>query len=105
MERAMLAHPAILWLITTNLPVGSGYRTKMSPHNHSVPLVESQQYIINPTNPRGALDDGVEDRLHVGGRAADDAKHFGGCSLMFQRLSQFCIALLNLLEQTHVLDG
>ena len=77
----------------------------MSPHDHSVPLVKSQHHVINPTNPRGALDDGVEDRLHVRGRAADDAEHLGCCRLMLQGLAQFCVALLQFLEQPHVLDG
>ena len=53
----------------------------------------------------GALDDGVEHRLHVRGRAADDAEHLGRCRLMLQRLAQFCIALLDFFEQPHVLDG
>ena len=70
----------------------------MSPRNHSVFLVESQHHIINPTNPGGALDDGVEDRLHVRGRAADDAEHLGGRGLMLQRLAQFRVALLNSLN-------
>ena len=77
----------------------------MSPRNHSVALVESQHHIINPTNPGGALDDGVEHRLHVCGRAADDAEHLGRCRLMLQGLAQFCIALLQFFEQPHVLDG
>ncbi len=77
----------------------------MSPRNHSVPLAESQHHVINPTNPRGALDDGVEDRLHVRRRAADDAEHLGRCRLMFQRFAQFCVALAELLEQPDVLDG
>ena len=77
----------------------------MSPRNHSVPLAESQHHVINPTNPGGALDDGVEDRLHVRRRAADDAEHLGRCRLMLQGLAQFCVALLHLLEQSHVLDG
>ena len=66
----------------------------MSPQNHSVPLAESQHHIINPTNPGGALDDGVENRLHIRGRAADDAEHLGRCGLMLQGLAQFCIAFL-----------
>ena len=77
----------------------------MSPRNHSVPLAESQHHVIDPTNPRGALDDGVEHRLHVRRRAADDAEHLGRCRLMLQRLAQFRIALLQFLEQPHVLDG
>ena len=76
----------------------------MSPRNHSVPLAESQYHVINPTNPGGALDDGVEDRLHVRRRAADDAEHLGGCGLMLQGLAQFRVALAEFLEQPHVLD-
>ena len=71
----------------------------MSPHNHHVPLAESQHHVIDPTNPCRALDDGVEDRLHVGGRAADDAEHLGGRGLMLQSLAQFRIALLNSLNK------
>ena len=82
-----------MWLINTDLDAADGYGTKMSPRNHSVPLAESQHHVINPANPGGALDDGVEHRLHVRGRAADDAEHLGGCSLMLQRLAQFRIAL------------
>src|SRR5262249_41442009 len=57
------------------------------------------------TNPSGALDDRVEDRLHVGGRTADDAEHLGRCRLMLQGLAQFRIALLDFLEEPHILDG
>ena len=77
----------------------------MSPQNHNVPLAESQHHVIDPTNPRRALDDGVEHRLHVRRRAADDAEHLGRCGLMLQGLAQFRIALLNLFEQPDVLDG
>ena len=101
----MLAHPAKLWLINTDLDAANGYGTKMSPRNHSVPLAESQHHVINPTNPRGALDDGVEHRLHVRRRAADDAEHLGRRRLMLQRLAQFRVALLKFLEQSDVLDG
>ena len=77
----------------------------MSPRNHIVPLAESQPSVINPTNPGRALDDGVENRLHVRGRAADDAKHLGRCRLMLQGLAQFRIAFLEFFEQPHVLNG
>jgi hypothetical protein len=77
----------------------------MSPGNHTLLLPESQHYIINSTNPHGALDDGVEHRLHVGRRTADDAEHLGRRRLMLQSLAQFRVALLDLLEQSHVLDG
>src|SRR4030095_11066433 len=98
-ERAMLAYPVKLWIINTDPgAAGIGYGTKMSPHNRIVPLVESQDHVIDPANPSRALDDGVEHRLHVRGRAADDAEHFPRGGLMLQ-------GLLKLLEQAHVLDG
>ena len=91
----MLAYPANLWLI--NRPhAANGYGTEMSPQNHGVPIVESQHHVIDPANPRRALHDGVENRLHVRGRAADDTEHLGGCRLMFQSFAQFCIALFEL---------
>ena len=102
----MLAHPAKPWVVNIDLGVGRyGYGAKMSPYKHCVPLVESQRYIINPTNPSGALDDSVEHRLHVRGRPADDAEYFGRRRLMFQGLAQFRIALLQFLKQPHVFDG
>ena len=77
----------------------------MSARNHTVPLVESQCYVIDPTNPGGALDDRIEDRLHVCWRAADNAEHLRRRRLMLQRFAQFCVALAEFLEQSHVLNG
>ncbi len=77
----------------------------MRPRNHSISLAESEQHVINSTNPRRALDYGVEHRLHVRRRAADDAEHLGCRRLMLQGFPQFCIALLEFLEQPDVLDG
>src|SRR5262249_34684103 len=94
------------WLINADLNASNGRNgSEMSPGNQSVSFLESQHYIIDSTNSRGALDDGVEDRLHVRGRAANDAKHLGSCRLMLQRLAQLCIALLQFFEQPHVFDG
>ena len=45
-------------------------------------IAEPQHHVIDPANARGALDDGVEHRLHVSRRAADDAEHLGRCGLM-----------------------
>src|SRR5262249_48524536 len=84
---------------------GYGYGTKMSPPNQTVPLAESQHHVINPTNPGRALNDGIKDRLHVRRRTTDDPKHLGRCSLMLQCLAQFCVALLDLLEQPDIFDG
>src|SRR5262249_22736780 len=94
-KRAVLAHPTIPRFINTHLETvsGNGYGTKMSPHNHSVAFTESQRRIIDSTNPSRALDDSVEDRLHVRGGAANNAEHLGRRRLMLQGLSQFRIAL------------
>src|SRR5262249_28578449 len=104
-EGAMPANPANRCFIRTNLDSGTRYRTKMSPQDRSVPLVESQRYIINPTGPRRALDDGVEDWLHVRGRATDDPEHLGCCRLMLQGLPQFCITRFEFLEQSDIFDS
>src|SRR5262249_8671343 len=104
-QRPMLEHPTNMWRIDTDLNAVRVHETKMSHRNQSVIFIESQHNVVNPTNSRGAFDDGIEDRLNVRGRAADDAQHLGGRRLMLQGLSQFCIALLDLLKQPHVLDG
>src|SRR5215510_10077417 len=104
MERAVLEHPLILWLIDTNLEPAHEYGTKMGPRNHNVTLVKSQQYVIDPADLCRALDDGVEHRLHVRRRAADDAQHLGRYRLMLQSFTQFCVALLEFLEQPYVFN-
>src|SRR5262249_37620266 len=105
MERAMLANPAMVWLINIDLDAANRDGTKMRPRRHNVPVAESQQHVINPANSRCALDDRVEDGLHVRRRAADDTEHFSRCRLMLQGLVQFRVAFLDFLEQPHVLNG
>src|SRR5262245_30324808 len=100
-ERAMLPHPAKAQVISTALYAGDRYRTKMRPWNHRVAILEPQNHVINPTNPRGALDNGIEYGLHVRRRPADDAEHLGGRRLMLQCFAQFCISLLDFLKQAH----
>src|SRR6266508_3124014 len=101
----MFTHPVKPWILTTNLTTDMRYRTKVSPRNHGVPLAEPQHYVIDSTNPGRALDDGIEHRLHIRGRAADDAEHLGRRRLILQSLAQFCVALLDFFEQPDVLDG
>src|SRR5262245_14466642 len=100
----MITQPAKLWCINADLDAADRYGTNMSTCNQSVPLAESQIHVINPANACGALDNRVKHRLHVCGRAADNGEHFRCCRLMLQGLAQFCVALLNLFEQSHVLD-
>src|SRR5262245_20120082 len=100
----MLAHPAIQWCVYTDLEASNGYGAQMSTCHHCVLLSESQHHVINSANPSGALNDSIQDRLHIRGRAADDTEDLGRCRLMLQRLAQFCVALLEFLEQPDVLD-
>src|SRR5262249_19506629 len=104
-ERAVLDHPAKMWLINTYLTELGWHGTKMGARNNHGPFAESQGQILDPTNPRRAFDDGVEDRLHICRRAADDSENLGRGRLMLQGLSQLCIALLKFFEKSYVLDG
>src|SRR5215813_11854111 len=101
---AMFVHPLKPWVIIADLHTDSRYRTKMSARNHYVSVAEAQDHVVDPANLCCALDNGVEHRLHVRGRAADDAEHLGGGRLMLQGLPQFRVALLQFLKQCYVLD-
>src|SRR5262245_17801874 len=104
-KRTMLVNPTLPWLIHTDLGADSWYGTKMSPRNQNVSFAQSQHHVIDSTHTRGALDNRVEDRLHVRGRTADDTEHLRRCRLMLQGFAQFCVPLLNLFEQANVLYG
>ena len=71
-------HPAKSWLNDTDLDTVAGYREpkRSAAQTITFAVSESQCHVIDPTNPRGTLDDGVEDRLNVSRRATDDAEHF-----------------------------
>src|SRR5437879_1481942 len=77
----------------------------MPARNHHVSLTESEHHVVDPTNPSSALDDGIEHRLHIRRRAADDGEHLARCRLMLQRFAQFRIAFLDLLEQPYVFNS
>jgi len=49
-------------------------------------------------------DDGVENRLNVGGRGTDDAQDLAGRRLLLQRLGQVAVAVFQFLEEADVLD-
>src|SRR5262245_3129584 len=107
MKCAMLAHPTISWIINTDLYEASDYwyRTYSSPRDQTVPFAESERHVVNPANPGGALDDGIEHWLHVRGRAADDAEHFRCSRLMLQGFPQLCIPFLQFFEEADIFDG
>ena len=59
----------------------------------------------SPAQADGAPDDGVEDRLNVGLRPADDAENVACRGLLVERLGDLAVPLLQLAEQARVLDG
>ena len=59
----MLPDPAIVCLTNADPGKTRWYGTEMSPRNRNVAFAEPQQHVIDPTNPGGALDDGIENRL------------------------------------------
>ena len=79
-------------LLISNLPIGTG--PKCARGTITLPSYESQHHIVDATNPGRALDNSVEDRLHVRRRAADDAEDLGRRRLMLQSLAQFRVARL-----------
>src|SRR5262245_53351636 len=105
-QRAVVAHPTKPWFINTDLFALNGYRyrTEMRFRNEIVALTKSQSQVIDAADPRSTLYDGIKHRLHIRGGPADDAEYLGRCSLMLQRLAQFSVAFLYLLEQAYILD-
>src|SRR5215831_5145259 len=61
--------------------------------------------MVRAAQPNGAPDDGIEHRLEICWRAADDPKDFARRCLLVERRGQFSVARLQFLEQPHVLDG
>src|SRR5215467_12005703 len=55
--------------------------------------------------PGGCFDHGVQHRLHIGGRAADDVEYVAGRGLVFQRFFEVARAGLQFAEQPRILDG
>jgi hypothetical protein len=68
----------------------------MSVSNRRFFLDEAQNHIVNSTYSRRTLNDGVEHRLHVASRAADDAKHLAHCRLLPQGFGQLVVTRFKL---------
>src|SRR5262249_55522178 len=105
MERPVLTQPRVQWCVHIGLDVPNWYGTKMSPCNHYVTVAKAEDHIVYPTNLCRAFDDRIEDRLHICRRAADNPEHLRRRRLMLQSLAQFCVALLDLFEQSDIFDG
>ena len=71
-------------------PVDSPSRLRDVPH-------------LGVAEPRGGLDERVEHRLQIEGRAADDLEHVAGRGLVFERFLEIAGALLQFAEQPRIL--
>jgi hypothetical protein len=67
-------------------------------------LVDLQVAEIGLADAGCVLQHGLEHRLELAGRSADDLEHLGGRGLLLQRLGELAGARLDLVEQPHVLD-
>ncbi len=74
-------------------------------HQVKKPIVEPRNRAeVRLTQLGRACDHGLEYRLHLCGRAADDFQHLRGRGLPLQRFAQLAGALLLSLKQADVLD-
>ena len=60
---------------------------------------------VGAAEPRRRLDQRIEHRPQVEGRAADDLEHVRGRGLLLQRFAEIVGALAQFVEQPRVLDG
>ena len=74
-------------------------------HAEGIALASETDAELGLANARRVLQHGVEHRLQLAGRAADDLEHLRGRGLLLQRLAQIVGALAQLVEQPRVLDG
>src|SRR5262245_31340097 len=70
----------------------------------SVSIVQAQSAKLSVAEPCCVRQHGLENRLQLSRRTADDLQHLRGRGLLLQRLGQFGRARLHLVEQAHVLD-
>jgi hypothetical protein len=60
---------------------------------HERAVVAKDRAVPGATQPYRVLDDRVEDRLHVGGRAGDDAQDLAGGRLLLERLGDLSVGV------------
>ena len=70
-----------------------------------VAFEQEQVAELGLADARRVLQHGIEHRLKLARRAADDLQHLRGRGLLLQRLAQIVGALLQFVEQPRVLDG
>src|SRR5262249_50236885 len=60
---------------------------------------------VRSAEPHRVLDEAIEDRLEIEGRAADELENLAGGRLLGQRLGEVAVADLQFFEGPDVLDG
>jgi len=73
-------------------------------HAEGVRFAEIQRAELGVTGAHGIFQHGLEHRLQLARRARNDAQHFRGSGLLFQRLAKIGGALVQLVEQAGVLS-
>ena len=61
--------------------------------------------MLRPDEPDGICNYRVEHRLYLGGRGCNNAEHLPCRGLLLQSLTEGAIAILQFVEQPHVLDS
>src|SRR6516165_1741522 len=64
----------------------------------TLPLSDSETSHVGLAEPRGRLDDRVQNRLEVESRAADDLQYITGRRLVFERLLKIARACVEFVE-------
>ncbi len=70
----------------------------------NVAVAGGDQTIVSTAQAGSSLTEGVEHRLQIKGRAADDLEHIAGRGLVFERFFEVAGALAQFAEQPRVLD-
>ena len=77
----------------------------VSVQTKSVTIDMTYVRISSIAQPGSALRDRLQNRLNISRRTGDHAQNFTGRRLLFQRLGEIVVTLLQFLKQPDVLDG
>jgi hypothetical protein len=81
-----------------------GYWAMMCFVTQVIAFFQINDSIIGVAKLAGTLDNGIEHRPDVGRRGSDDAQDIGAAGLVGEGFREIAGALLDLVEQTHILD-
>src|SRR6516225_4776268 len=79
-------------------------KSTTSPETICFAFTRMDERTIGLTQPCGRLDEGVQHRLQIERRPADDLEHIGGGGLLLQRFGKVIRALTQRVDQAHVVN-